>query len=276
MTVELAVLGASVSGSLSPFLHESAALALGHGIRYGARSCRDEAAFLIEVRAFQQRSARGVNVTAPFKRCAYVLSDERGLEAEEIGAVNTLCFETSGQIRGDNTDGPGLLSLLTRVPAEVLGRASVLGAGGVARAALWALSRHGVSDVRLFARDPERASAVASFGARVDDFEGGPVEAGLVISALPPDRIATDRALAALPRARSNTVLLDLAYGGLGFETDLVVEARARGYTSFDGRSLLVAQAAHAYHLFVGGELSVIEQAMRDALKGRDSLSPLL
>ena len=154
--------------------------------------------------------------------------------------------------------------------------ASSTGAGGVARAALWALARHRVRDLVVLARDPERTLDATSFGARVLGFDRAQAGSGLVISALPPDASATEQALSVLPPPGPTTMLLDLAYGGLGSETRLVLEARARGHTAFDGRSLLLAQAARAYHLWMGGELSAIEQAMRDALKRRDSISPLL
>lgn len=276
MTITLAVLGADVSHSLSPFLHESAARALGHSVRYEAESCADEAAFLAAVSHWQARGALGLNVTAPYKRTAHDLCTDRGSEAEQIGAVNTLSFHPPARIRGDNTDGPGLVSLMARLPAAATRHVTILGGGGVARAALWAARQAGVGHVEVLVRDPARMSESEVFGALIRGFQDARSEPGLVISALPPEAAATALALSALSPASAETVLLDLAYGGLGFETALVTRAREAGYRAYDGRSLLAAQAARAYRLWLGGELSSIEGAMRDALRAADSASPLL
>lgn len=276
MTVQLAVLGAAVAHSLSPFLHRSAARALGHDIDYAAESCPDEAAFMAAVARWRTRGARGLNVTAPYKRAAHELCTEHGAEALEIGVVNTLSFRSADRVRGDNTDGPGLVSLFERLPSGIVERVTILGSGGVAQAALWAATRRGDREVEVLVRDPARMSETRSRGVRVHGFEHAQARPGLVVSALPPTASAAERALAALPPSGSETVLLDLAYGGLGFETDLVQRARGAGYRAYDGRSLLVAQAARAYQIWMGGELSPIEAAMRDALRAADSSSPLL
>ena len=81
------------------------------------------------------------------------VADEASEAAEQIGAANTLTFSEGG-IRADNTDASGLLAAL---PEPVEGRAAlVLGAGGSARAAVWALAEQGAS-VAVWNRTPERA-----------------------------------------------------------------------------------------------------------------------
>lgn len=276
MTIALALLGANVARSLSPFLHESAARALGHSVRYVAESVPAADGFATAVRRWQALGARGLNVTAPYKRPAHDLCSELGVEAREIGAVNTITFEPDGRLRGDNTDGPGLLSLLVRMSPATAGRISILGGGGAARAALWAAVRHGADRVEVLVRDPARMSVGESSGAPVRRLGAGSTEPGVFISALPAEDSATEQALASLPPNVHETVLLDLAYGGFGYETALVRRARAAGYSAYDGRSLLVAQAARSYRIWLGGELSSIERAMRDALKAADPVSPLL
>ncbi len=100
----------------------------------------------------------GANVTIPHKRGALTLADEAGRAARAIGAANTLSFD-GGAIRAENTDAPGLLDALG---VDVRGlHATVLGAGGSARAAVWALLDAGAGEVTLWNRTHERAVATA-------------------------------------------------------------------------------------------------------------------
>ena len=80
----------------------------------------------------------GANVTIPHKERALQLADEASAAARAIGAANTLTFHAEGSISAENTDAPGLIATLPRSAKGL--RATVLGAGGSARAAVWALS----------------------------------------------------------------------------------------------------------------------------------------
>src|SRR5205085_10694048 len=80
--------------------------------------------------------------------------------ARAIGAANTLVFEDNGATYAENTDAPALISAL---PFPAHGRtAVVLGAGGSARAAVWALLGEGAAEVRVWNRTPERARALSA------------------------------------------------------------------------------------------------------------------
>ncbi len=105
----------------------------------------------------------GANVTIPHKRAAHDVADELTDSASAIGAVNTLAF-ADGRILGDNTDAGGLVDALD-IPLSGK-RALVLGAGGTARAAVWAL-RDGGAEVAIWNRTPARgAELAAEFGVR--------------------------------------------------------------------------------------------------------------
>src|SRR5215216_4734932 len=106
------------------------------------------------VRALPASGFRGANVTIPHKHAALAVADDASDAARAIGAANTLTFE-DGAVVADNTDAPGLLAALPISPA---GRtALVLGAGGAARAAVWALMTAGAADIAIWNRTPERA-----------------------------------------------------------------------------------------------------------------------
>ena len=98
---------------------------------------------------------RGLNVTVPHKEAALALADSRSPAAAAIGAANTLSFADDGAIAAENTDAPGFLAALDQ---DVRGlRATVLGAGGSARAVAWALADAGAARVAVVNRTPGRA-----------------------------------------------------------------------------------------------------------------------
>ena len=100
---------------------------------------------------------RGANVTIPHKAAALALADRATDAADAIGAANTLVFE-DGAVFADNTDAPAVIDAL---PFPAAGRSAlVLGAGGSARAVVWALLRAGAEEVRVWNRTPERARAL--------------------------------------------------------------------------------------------------------------------
>src|SRR6188472_1529447 len=103
------------------------------------------ALFAETVRALPTAGFRGVNVTVPHKEAALAVADAASGPARAIGAANTLTFEPDGTIHADNTDAPGLLAALPRSPADR--SALVVGAGGAARAAVWALREAGAAEV---------------------------------------------------------------------------------------------------------------------------------
>jgi shikimate dehydrogenase len=137
----LAVLGHPVAHSRSPAMHNAALAELGLGDEWSYEAI-DVApdTFEARVRAMPSEGFVGANVTVPHKGAALSLADELSETAREIGAANTLIFE-DGEVRAENTDADGLLAALPSSPAEK--RALVLGAGGAARAVVWALLRQG-------------------------------------------------------------------------------------------------------------------------------------
>lgn len=261
MTILLAVFGGDVSGSLSPLIHHAAAKACGQDVTYLALSAVDAADFRAKVGALQTLGASGANVTIPFKADALALCGTTAPVAQAIGAVNTLVFREDGTVEGDNTDGPGMLLLLSAQPEGRLAVVRILGAGGAARAVAWAAREAGARTLQIASRRPEAAAWAEAFGAEAVPMDGG---AGptLVVSCLPTS--AASAAWSAIDVARKPTVI-DLAYVP-GQVTPLVSAAANAGLQAEDGLGLLVEQGALAFARWTGAPLSEARAAMAAAL----------
>jgi shikimate dehydrogenase len=156
------VLGFPVGHSRSPAMMNAAFAELGLDWRYFRLPVAPDR-FAEIARALPGSGFEGANVTIPHKVAAHDLADELTEAAAAIGAVNTLTF-LDGRILGDNTDAGGLVDALDLDLGGVT--ALVLGAGGTARAAIWALREAG-ADVAVWNRTAERAAELAAeFGVR--------------------------------------------------------------------------------------------------------------
>jgi shikimate dehydrogenase len=251
--VRLAVLGDPLAYTLSPALHRAGLEALGlEGTSEALRVPPGRlGAALGELSA---AGYRGVNLTHPHKEAALAHLSQASEESRRARSVNTVVFDASGA-RGETTDGPGFLDLLRelgRDPARE--RAMLLGAGGAARAIALALVEAGADEVRVRARDPERAAtAWASVPrARILPWDGGrgrsrTAEATLVINATPVHDAPGPCPAGTLP---AGALVVDLTYGEeVG---TWVKECRARGLPALDGLGLLVHQARRALSIWTG------------------------
>lgn len=239
------VLGWPVRHSRSPALHAAGYEALGlDDWRYQLLPVPPEL-FDETVRALPGAGFVGANVTIPHKEAALALADEATDCAREVGAANTLTFRDDGRIHADNTDAPGLIDALPFGPAGA--SAVVLGAGGSARAVVWALVQAG-ADVQVWNRTPERAERLcAEIGGRVA--ESLPAQADLLVNATAVGLQSGQDPFKALPLTadalRGYPCLVDLVYGER--PTGLVSAAQAAGATVVDGLEILVRQGARSF-----------------------------
>lgn len=258
----LGVLGWPVGHSRSPEIQNAALAAAGlAGWRYQLLPVPPE--LLPEtVRALPAAGFRGVNVTIPHKQAALALAGDATDAAREIGAANTLTFEDDGSIFADNTDAPALIEAL---PVEPAGKtALVLGAGGSARAAIWALRAAGAAEVRVWNRHPERARALAAeLGASAVERADA---ADLLVNCTPVGMNGDPAAFKQLPLEADETSMytcvVDLVYSHA--ETPLITGAKAQGVAVVDGLELLVGQGALSFERFTGRAAPV--DAMRAAV----------
>ncbi len=162
----LGLTGHPLGHSLSPQLHNAALAALGLEGAYRlypvAPLPEGQAALAELVGRLRSGELHGLNVTIPHKQAVMPLLDRLSPAARAIGAANTLVLR-GGELLGENTDAPGfLVDLHTRLGAHLprgSGRALVLGAGGSARAVVYALAGAGWQ-VRLAARRTTQAAAI--------------------------------------------------------------------------------------------------------------------
>lgn len=217
-------------------------------------------AFDDTVRALRGAGFRGANVTIPHKEAALALATSASDAAREIGAANTLSFPADGEIAAENTDAPGLIAALGNRPART---ALVLGAGGSARAAVWALARAG-ADVSIWNRTPARA---ARLGARV---VREPVAADILVNCTSVGLDRSSSPFKDLPLDADGlveyTTVVDLVYREGG--TVLIREAAKRGVDTVDGLEILVRQGASSFTLWTG--LAPPLDVMRAAARGAD------
>ncbi len=155
----LGVLGWPVAHSRSPAMQNAALAAVGLD-RWRYQLLPVAPGLLAEtVRALPGAGFRGANATIPHKQAALELATDPTGRARAIGAANTLVFGEDGTIEADNTDAPALIASLPFAAAGAT--AVVLGAGGSARAAVWALLDAGAAEVWIWNRTAQRARALS-------------------------------------------------------------------------------------------------------------------
>jgi shikimate dehydrogenase len=255
----LGVLGWPVAHSRSPAMHRAAFAALGlTDLSYQKLPVPPEL-FAETVRALPASGFIGANVTIPHKEAALALADTATEAARAIGAANTLSFG-DGAIHAENTDAPGLIDALGRDDLTGL-TALVLGAGGSARAAAYALREAGAARVAVWNRTTDRARALAD-DLGVDAVTDAP-RADLLVNCTAAgldDPAATFKELpVAADALGAYPTVVDLVYRDGG--TALIAAARAAGCATVDGLEVLVGQGARSFEAWTG--LPAPREAMR-------------
>jgi shikimate dehydrogenase len=259
---KLAVLGHPVSHSRSPAMQTAALAALGlEDWSYRAIDAAPEA-FEMTVKELAEVGYAGVNVTVPHKQAALALAEEASEASQQIGAANTLVFDGK-RIEAHNTDADGLLASLPDPPRGH--RTLVLGAGGAARAAIWALRWEG-AEVEVWNRTPERAEALcAELGGKavIAPRQG---EYDLIVNTSaaglrgedPFDHLPLDRG-----EFTDHQTVVDMVYGER--HSRLLKAAEGARSAVVDGLEILVQQGARSLEIWTGmqPDLDVMREAAR-------------
>ena len=221
-----------------------------------------------------ERGFRGVNLTIPHKEAALMSMDELDPIAQRIGSVNMVMVRADGSLEGRNTDVYGFMQNLLTAGVDVqAGPATILGAGGSARAVVVALQDMGAEEIRIVNRTPERAEALKrQMGGMIEVFPWDRARSAmdgamllvnttsLGMQGQPPLEVTID----GLARQAAVT---DLVYAPL--ITGLLLRAQKRGHRIVDGLGMLLHQARPAFAAFFGRDPEVTDDLRRYVLEGQ-------
>ncbi|MHB8088653.1 MAG: shikimate dehydrogenase [Anaerolineaceae bacterium] len=264
----LGLIGYPLGHSLSPALHQTALAEAGLKGKYDLFqiSPLPDGQGELEALINHLRSGElhGLNVTIPHKQSVLSLVDELTSSAKIIGAVNTL-YMKSGHLFGDNTDAPGFWGDLTHLPLQNAKTALVLGAGGAARAVVYALLTRDWTIRILDLRQEQVDGLYMHYSAQDLDssklevipftpqaIEQAGLESDLLVNTTPMG-MHPDIEKCAWPEAISlplHACIYDVVYNPM--ETRLLKRAEAAGLPCRNGLGMLVEQAALAFERWTG------------------------
>ncbi|GJD75644.1 shikimate dehydrogenase [Methylobacterium goesingense] len=249
------VVGHPIGHSRSPLIHGHWLHEHGIAGSYERIDVTPEAfpGFLASLR---ENGFAGGNVTIPHKEAAFRLVESLTPRAAKIGAVNTLFFDGSERLCGDNTDAPGFIAHLDQTlgsnwTERGAGTALVLGAGGAARAIVVGLLERGLSRIRVANRTLDRAEALAALDpARVEavawrDLPTALAHTGLLVNTTSLGMVGHPPLTLDLIDLPEDAAVADIVYAPL--ETPLLAAARARGLSAVDGLGMLLHQAVPGF-----------------------------
>jgi shikimate dehydrogenase len=254
------IAGQPLAHSASPAMHNPAFAALGLDAVYLTFETDDADDFLRLAEAF---GIAGASVTAPLKPSVFARVASVDDLTRDIGALNTVRRRDEGW-EGCNFDVAGFLSPLEERGRSLKGaRAVVLGAGGSARTAIWALRSKGAA-VSVSARRADRAAALAS------EFE-------IDVLPWPPapgwDLLVNTTPVGTWPSTGEAPIARELVRGGCVYdliynpaETTLLQWAREAGAETIGGLEMLVSQACHQFRWWTGlaAPVDTMTNAARD------------
>jgi shikimate dehydrogenase len=261
LSFHLGLIGYPLGHSLSPKIHTAALKACGLQGDYSLFPIPPEDTQALKDLLARIRSGEihGLNVTIPHKQNVIPLLDELTSTAQAIGAVNTI-YLRENKLIGDNTDAAGFLSDLKKFTGDrrlvISNSALVLGAGGSARAVVYALLNDGWR-VTIAARRVEQAQELSRqfestkvIELNLSTFK--PSNMQLIINTTPIGMTPNvdQSPLSENMTLSKDTVIYDLVYNPR--ETKLVKDARAQGLQATTGLGMLIEQAALAFQLWTG------------------------
>ena len=269
-----AVIGSPIGHSLSPVIHNTWAAREGTNAHYiPIETTGDSYGFRTVVDHLIALGFRGANVTIPHKIDALKIADEKTTAAQAIGAANMLSF-IDNRIIADNSDAEGFTAPLRRyfpeknIPEDSR-KALVLGAGGAARAVLFALKELLTFDqVYLMNRTMARAEEIS------------PLAEAKIVSWLDPNFDLSEVDLLVnttflgmtggaplnydISRLKPSAVVFDIVYSPL--KTKLLRDAENIKVKTVDGLSMLMGQAVPGYKAWLGEE-AIVDGELRDRLE---------
>jgi shikimate dehydrogenase len=241
--------------SRSPAMHNAAFAVAGISAVYEARRVTAEE-LPTAVAGLRRPDVLGANLSLPHKETVLPLLDELTPAARAIGAVNTI-INRGGVLLGDNSDAPGFLEALQMAGDDGEGAAVLLGAGGAARAAVWALRSRG-RRVYVVNRTHEKALLLTrELGGEARKLATVPwSEVGLIVNASSAGLNAPEESpLPEVPALAPDALVYDMVYKPA--ETRLMRDALTAGYRAENGLGMLAQQARLAFLAWTGTDVSI-------------------
>ena len=259
----LGLVGAGISGSLTPAMHEQEARQQGLSIAYrriDLESLRLDTGSLMDLLQWAIRLGYdGLNITHPAKQAIMPFLDELTEDAQALGAVNTVVVR-NGHTTGHNTDWSGFVRSLDRqLPGVAIEKVVLLGAGGAGAAVAYGMLKKGAGHVEVVDTDQRKATELVARLTAVFGPQRLSAGTDLAVAVLNADGLihATPTGMTAHPGLAVPEELIqpslwfaDVVYFPL--ETELVSIARSRGCAVASGGEMAVFQAVDAFELFSG------------------------
>lgn len=213
----------------------------------------------------------GANVTIPHKEVAREICTDLSDAAAAIGAVNTVVFHKDGGIYGHNTDAYGFVANIKSALPNWSGagkNALVIGAGGAARAIIYALKQEKFTNITIVNRTYERAAALAEeFGVHSMEWSERNTDLDqyhFIVNTSSLGMVGQPELDITLPSLLADVVVTDIVYNPL--ETPLLAQARAHGAQVVDGFGMLLHQAVPGFELWFHARPVVDDELRRIVL----------
>ncbi|MBU4306085.1 MAG: shikimate dehydrogenase [Candidatus Omnitrophica bacterium] len=269
------LIGYPVKHSFSAAMHNAAFLHLGINAEYRLFEVKPE-----ELKGFfssaYERGIRGFNVTIPHKENAVAFLDEKSFGVAEIGATNTVCVNNDGKFKGFNTDYAGFSRDIKELDVNVQ-RTALLGAGGAAKAVVFALAKKGAVEIAVFDIDASKSEDLVRKIKQmfpeckvhaVDSVAGLRIsEKTFLVNAAPLGMKEDDPLPVKEEMLHKNLFVYDLIYNPA--ETNLLRTAKEKGLRASNGLKMLLYQGMLAFEHWTGKPapekimFNVLEEALR-------------
>jgi shikimate dehydrogenase len=262
------VIGHPIAHSLSPLLHNTAFSLLGLDCGYEAFDV-EPSSLAAAMREFKEQGFLGLNVTIPHKEAIVEFVDEQSDESKAVGAVNTIIFD-GDRIRGDNTDVYGVAATLEKYGPQIHGQvAFVIGAGGSARAIIYALcDRFAPAEIVIANRSEERTKelitdlkphakqiSLRSISLSSSSLNGVIAQATAVINATSVGMYpaVNESPIGDKASFHSGQIVMDLIYTPL--ETMFLNQASRCGARTISGLEMFLYQGARSFEIWLGRQM---------------------
>lgn len=261
------LIGSPISHSVSPLMHNTALDHHGLKAEYHAVGVRNSEISTL-IAHFNKLEFMGANITIPYKETLYDAMDTLGMEAAQIGAINTI-VKRDGKIVGENTDEYGFRVPIEEYEDELAGeRAVIFGTGGATKAICYALREMGIEEIVMVSRRPgqydERSDIIMC---NYENWAAYAEDTAIIINATP---LGMEPNTDASPVKEHEIEILtgkicyDAVYNPR--ETKFLKQAEEASGIPIGGLDMLIYQGAKSFKLWTGQEfpLGLIKMKLDD------------